>query len=404
MRIITMIPYLKGVINDFPEVITGRATSPASEHLFMIREDTERVLLEEARAIDFHHTVAQLLFACPRARKDIQTAVAFLTTRVRSRDEDDCLKLKRVSRYISSTIYLPLILRADNLNVIKWWVDASFATHENYRGQPGGTMSLGKGSMTSMSKKQKINTRSSTECELVAADDALAQVMWTYYFMEAQGHEINENILFQDNMSTMLLEKNGKQSISKRTKHIRVIYFFIKDRVDSNDLTIKHCPTEEMLADHFTKPLQGTFFRKFRADIQGIPVDLNDTDLGWDQKELCEDKTGFSSDPSPQECVGKETLVTRRGNPKGIFGGKTIVPIVSDSKTAKAENPKGILWDAGANIMNPKDAFGANTLVPMANNIGVRKTYAQVARVNTNYARTAARNARIDFEQRSRDR
>jgi hypothetical protein len=103
--------------------------------------------------------------------------------------------------------------------------------------------------------------------------------------------------------------------------------------------------------------------------------------------------------------------VTRRGNPKGIFGGKTIVPIVSDSKTAKAENPKGIFGDADANTMNPKYAFGentlipiANTLVPMANNIGVRKTYAQVARVNTNYAWTAARKARIYFEPRSRDR
>jgi hypothetical protein len=95
--------------------------------------------------------------------------------------------------------------------------------------------------------------------------------------------------------------------------------------------------------------------------------------------------------------VGKETLVTPRGNPKGFFGGKTIVPIVSDSKTAKAENPKCIFGGAGANTMNLKDAFGANTLVPMANtlvpmanNIGVRKTYAQVARVNTNYAWTAA--------------
>jgi hypothetical protein len=370
----------------------------------MIREDTERVLLEEVRAIAFDHTVAQLLFACHRARKDIHTAVAFLTTRVRTPDEDDWLKLKRVLRYIRSTIYLPLILRADNLNVIKWWVDVSFTTHDNCRGHTGWTMSLGKGSMTSMSKKQKINTRSSTACELVAADDALPQVMWTYYFMESQGREINENILFQDNMSTMLLEKNRKQSSSKLTKYIRVRDFFVKDRVDSNDLTIKHCLTDEMLVDHFTKPLQGTLFRKFRADIQGIPVDLNDTDVGWDREELCEDRTGVSSDPSPQECVGKEMIVTHRGNPTGIFGGKTIVPIVSDSKTAKSENPKGIFGGAGANTMNPKDAFGVNNLVPMANNIGVRKTYAQVARVNTNYAPTAARNARIDFEPRSRDR
>jgi hypothetical protein len=61
-------------------------------------------------------------------------------------------------------------------------------------------------------------------------------------------------------MSTMLLEKDGKQSSSKRAKHIRVRYFFIKDRVDSNELTIKHYPTEKMLADRFTKPLQGTMF------------------------------------------------------------------------------------------------------------------------------------------------
>jgi hypothetical protein len=89
-------------------------------------------------------------------------------------------------------------------------------------------------------------------------------------------------------------------------------------------------------------------------------------------------------------------LVTHRGNPRGIFGGKTIVPIVSDSKAAKSENPKGIFGGGGANTTNPSDAFGANTLVPMANNIGVRKTYAQVARVNTNYARTAALEERED--------
>jgi hypothetical protein len=59
--------------------------------------------------------------------------------------------------------------------------------------------------------------------------------------------------------------------------------------------------------------------------------------------------------------VGKETLVTQCGNPKGIFGGKTIVPIVSDSKTVKSENTKGIFWGAGANTKNPKDACGANT-------------------------------------------
>jgi hypothetical protein len=222
---VTMVDYLKRVITEFPEEITGTASSPAAERLFTIRPDGESVPLEEKRAIAFHHCVAQLRFASARARKDIQPAVAFLATRVREPDEDDWLKLKRLLRYIRGTIHMLLILRAESLNVIKWWVDASFATHENCRGHTGATMSLGKGSVIGLSKKQKINTHSSTESELVGADDDIPQMMWTRYFLEGQGYNVEECILHQDNMSAMLLETNGKQSISKWTKHIRVRYF-----------------------------------------------------------------------------------------------------------------------------------------------------------------------------------
>jgi hypothetical protein len=67
---------------------------------------------------------------------------------------------------------MPLILKADSLNIIKWWVDASYATHGDCRGHTGATMSLGRGSVIGMSKKKKFNTKSSTECELVGVDDA----------------------------------------------------------------------------------------------------------------------------------------------------------------------------------------------------------------------------------------
>jgi hypothetical protein len=192
---------------------------------------------------------------------------------------------------------LPLILRADRLNIIKWWVDASFATHDDCRGHTGATMSLGKGSIIGMLKKQKSNTRSSTECELVGVDDAMPQVMWTRHFIEAQGFGINDNILAQDNLRTMLLEKEGKQSSSKRTKHIRARYFFIKDRVANNDISIRHCPTGEMLADHFTKPLQGSLFRKFRADIQGISADVSGVKWCWERVEKSEKDERRSQHP-----------------------------------------------------------------------------------------------------------
>jgi hypothetical protein len=123
--------------------------------------------------------VAQLLVASTRSRKDIQTTIALLTTRVRNPDEDDWGKLRRLMRYIKGIINLPLILRADNLNLIKWWVDASFTTHNDCRGHTGGTLSLGNGFITGVSKKQKINTRSSNEAEIVGGDDMLPQIMWT---------------------------------------------------------------------------------------------------------------------------------------------------------------------------------------------------------------------------------
>jgi hypothetical protein len=91
-------------------------------------------VLREEQARAFHHAVAQLLFATARARNDIQHMVAVLMTRVKSPDEDDWIKLKRLLKYIRGTIYMPLALRADSLNIVKWWVDASYATHGDCRG------------------------------------------------------------------------------------------------------------------------------------------------------------------------------------------------------------------------------------------------------------------------------
>jgi hypothetical protein len=63
----------------------------------------------------------------------------------------------------------------------------------------------------------------------VGADDFMLTICWTRYFMKAQGYGVKDNVLFQDNKSSILLEKNGKASSSKRTKHINIRCFFITD-------------------------------------------------------------------------------------------------------------------------------------------------------------------------------
>jgi hypothetical protein len=95
-------------------------------------------------------------------------------------------------------------------------------------------------------------------------------VLWTRYFLEAQGHGVRENIVHQDNKSAILMEKNGKASSSKRTKHINIRCYFVTDRIQKKDLTVEWCPTGDMIGDCMTKPNQGAPFTKFRDQMMGV--------------------------------------------------------------------------------------------------------------------------------------
>jgi hypothetical protein len=88
--------------------------------------------------------------------------------------------------------------------------------------------------------------------------------------MEAQGYQVQDNIFFQDNKSTILLEKNGKALSSKHTKHVNIWYFFITDRVNKGNVSLVWHLTGDMIRDFMTKPLQGALFHKFRDQIMGV--------------------------------------------------------------------------------------------------------------------------------------
>ena len=91
--------------------------------------------------------------------------------------------------YLKGTLHMPLtlILSADSLTLSRWWVDAAYAVHDNWRGHTGAGMSFGQGKALSYSWKHKINTKSSTEAELVGVDDMLGYILWARYFMVEQG-------------------------------------------------------------------------------------------------------------------------------------------------------------------------------------------------------------------------
>jgi hypothetical protein len=126
-------------------------------------------------------------------------------------------KLKILLMYVDSMISMPIILRAESLHIIKWWVAVSFTTNYDCQGHTGASMSLDKGSIIEIPRKEKINTTISTKSELVGADKPSPSMMWTRYFVEAQGLTVEGYFMYQDNLITMLLKRNGKKLSSKIT-------------------------------------------------------------------------------------------------------------------------------------------------------------------------------------------
>jgi len=136
-------------------------------------------------------------------------------------------------------------------------------------------MMVGKGAVYTSSIRQKINTKSSTEAEMVGVSDLTGQVLWTRSFLEEQGHKVNSSTVYQDNKSAILLEVNGKGSSSKRTRHMDIRYLFITDRITAGKISLEYCPTSKMIADFYTKPLQGNMFTKYRDLILNDNLTIN---------------------------------------------------------------------------------------------------------------------------------
>ena len=109
-----------------------------------------------------------------------------------------------------------LYLHADYLNIILWLVHASYITHWYCNSHTGAVMSMGAGATLSLSIKYNLNTSSSIETELVGIYDTVGLMMWTKYFMEAQGYIIDINILLQDNQSTIMIAHNVRSLLARR--------------------------------------------------------------------------------------------------------------------------------------------------------------------------------------------
>ena len=126
------------------------------------------------------------------------------------------------------------------------------------------------GAIISGSLKQKLNTRSSMEAEIVGIDDYMAKLLWTQHFLEGQHFPHGGTTLYQDNSSAIHLQSKGFEAAGKQMRHLNIRYFFARDCVSRGLLRIEHQKSKEIEADFLSKPLQGSAFLVFRDRILGL--------------------------------------------------------------------------------------------------------------------------------------
>ena len=264
---IDMTKYMKQLVEDFPDKLNDYAPGAWTQGLFDVDPKSPKASPEKANI--FHQFTMKIMFAAKRGRQDLLTGVSFLSTRTKVTTVQDYEKLRKMMSFIKATWMDVAKITLDDSNTMKWYVDASFACHPDMRSHTGAVLIMGKGAISSDSKKQKVNSKSTTESELIGLDDVISKILWGKLFMEAQGYKVKV-IVYRDNESTMKLEQNGQESLGKRTRHFNIKYFYATDLIQRGELSIEYCNTDDMIADYMTKATVGQKFKGFREDIMNL--------------------------------------------------------------------------------------------------------------------------------------
>ena len=239
----------------------GVSLTPATPDLFKVIEED---LVDEGQQALFHSMVAKLLFLAKRTRPDILLPVSFLTTRVNKATRSDMEKLFRIGRYLSGShgLGIRMSFAFGSIPELMAFIDAAYGVHTDRKSQSGIVISLGGGPVYVSCAKQKLMTKSSHEAELVSLSDGGSQVIWSRNFVIAQGYDLPAVRIGQDNQAVLQSIQRGVPA--ERSRHVDIRYFWLKDRAESGEVLIEYVPTEDMVADMLTKPLQGEIFRRLR--------------------------------------------------------------------------------------------------------------------------------------------
>ena len=211
----------------------------------------------------------KLMLLAKRCAPGILCAVSFLSTRVQTATENDMEKLERICKYLNNDIKFEIRFGNNEIMgsiVMDTFIDVSYAVHADFKSHTGEVVRVNNGPIHVSSTKQKINSKSTAEAELIGLSDQSGTTLMYRDFAAHQGYKLGAIKIYQDNKSTIALINKG-HSTSQRTRHINIKYFYLKDRITENEIKVEYIESKKMLADILTKPLQGALFEELKNKL-----------------------------------------------------------------------------------------------------------------------------------------
>ncbi|KAH9112109.1 hypothetical protein AeMF1_013507 [Aphanomyces euteiches] len=254
--------FLKSVLAKFnmqecKPVKTPQVSGQRLSKLMCPTTDDEKT---EMSRIPYRSAVGCLMYLMVATRPDIAVAVGVASQFLENPGQQHWSAVKRIFRYLKGTEDFGI--EYSGSQDVCGYTDADWAGDTGTRHSTSGyCFMLNNGLVSWKSRKQRTVALSSTEAEYMGLSEASQEAVWMKRLLLDLGEvDIRTPIVvWEDNQGSIALAKNPQHH--NPTKHIDIRYHFAREKVQDQDIALKYCPTQNMIADIFTKALPASNFR-----------------------------------------------------------------------------------------------------------------------------------------------
>lgn len=266
--------YVKEILERFSVINCKPGSTPLIPGIKLTCGDKE-MSSDELAQVPYRELVGSLIYLANTSRPDIAFATGILSRFNANPKKEHWQAAKHVLRYLKQTQNFGIIFRKTSES-LKAFVDADWAGDiDSRRSHSGNTLILAGGPIMWFSKRQKSVALSTMEAEYMALSDVTKEIVYFRKLIEEIGfpYYVKEATpVFCDNQSAIVLSKENMTN--QRSKHVDIRFHFSREAQERKLINVQYIPTEENVADVFTKPLTRD---KHTKCIQMLNLDYSET-------------------------------------------------------------------------------------------------------------------------------